>query len=335
MSSRWNSSLLVLCVGLISGCGDDTNPNVGASQPTPYEIAYPAYFPELEVTPTNPTTVEGIALGRRLYYDPIMSNDGRFCGGCHEQQYGFTVPGSNILPHVNLGWSENFLWNGKKKGTLEEMMMFEVGEFFGTDVTKLQNHPEYPKLFAAAFGSDAITNELAAKGLAQFFRVLASYNSKFDRLLRDEDKLSEEEHLGFLIFNTEKGDCFHCHTLPLMTDNGFHNIGLDATFSGDNEGRFAVTQKPVDLGKFKTPTLRNVALRMPYMHDGRFTTLEEVVEHYNSGVQLSPSLDPIMTKPGKEFGLKLTAQEKAALVAFLKTLTDDTFTTDPDLANPF
>ncbi|NUQ77877.1 MAG: c-type cytochrome [Polyangiaceae bacterium] len=335
MSSRWSkapvTSLLAVGVGLFCGCGEDS----GSGGATPYEITYPAYFPNLVIPADNPTTNEGIALGRRLYYDPILSNDGRRCGGCHDQKYGFTSPGSNILPHVNLGWSEHFLWNGKESGALEDVMLFEVEDFFEADVTKLQNHPEYPQLFSAAFGAETITTGLAAKALAQFFRTQVSSNSKFDRFLRKEELLSPEEQHGFIIFNTEKGDCFHCHSLPLMTDNGFHNIGLDAAFEGEGEGRYAVTKNPADLGKWKTPTLRNVAIRGPYMHDGRFTSIEMVVDHYNAGVQPSPTLDPIMTKPGKEHGLKLTDQEKSALIAFLKTLTDDTFTSNPNLSDPF
>lgn len=335
MSSPWMNEppllLLTAGVALLCGCGEGGT----TGEPTPYQIAYPAHFPEIIIPAENPTTNDGVALGRRLYYDPVLSNDGRRCGGCHNQKFGFTTPGSNILPHINLGWSEYFLWNGKESGALEDVMLFEVEEFFQTDVAKLQNHPEYPQLFSAAFGSETITTELAAKALAQFFRSLVSANSKFDRFLRKEELLSPEEQHGFIVFNTEKGDCFHCHSLPLMTDNSFHNTGLDAAFEGEAEGRFAVTKNPADLGKWKTPTLRNVAIRGSYMHDGRFTSIETVIDHYNSGVQPSPTLDPILTKPGKEHGLNLTDQEKAALVAFLKTLTDDTFTSDPKLSDPF
>lgn len=138
-----------------------------------------------------------------------------------------------------------------------------------------------------------------------------------------------------MIFITERGDCFHCHGLPLMTDNGFHNIGLDSVFTGADLGRFLVTGEASDKGAFKAPTLRNVALTAPYMHDGRFQTLEEVVEHYNSGVKPSPSLDAIMTKPGQVTELGLVPEEKADLVAFLRTLTDEPFVTDTALASPF
>jgi cytochrome c peroxidase len=139
---------------------------------------------------------------------------------------------------------------------------------------------------------------------------------------------------GFNIFTTEKGDCFHCHSLGLFTDNKFHNIGLDSEFTSINMGRYNVTLKQADMGLFKTPTLRNIQLTAPYMHDGRYLTLEQVVEHYNSGVKQSNTLDPIMTKPSKIYGLGLTPTEKQDLVAFLKTLTDTTFTKNPLLQNP-
>ena len=163
---------------------------------------------------------------------------------------------------------------------------------------------------------------------------MKSSNSKFDRYQRQEEQLSNSELNGMTIFFTEKGDCFHCHGIPLMTNNEFHNIGLDSIFVGNNVGRNYITGSPYDLGKFKTPTLRNVELTSPYMHDGRFTTLEEVVEHYNSDVKRSATVDPIMTKPGKEYGLQLTTQEKQDLVAFLKTLTDWEFVNDTSLASP-
>ena len=183
--------------------------------------------------------------------------------------------------------------------------------------------------------SKEITEKEVAYALAQFFRVLASTDSKFDKFLKKEAALSPSELNGMDIFFTEKGDCFHCHTVPLMTNNDYHNIGLDSVFSGGNLGRYTITTDVTDIGKFKSPSLRNVALTAPYMHDGRFATLEEVVEHYNSGVKNSSTLDPLMTKPGKEFGLQLTAQEKSDLVSFLKTFTDDTFLTDTTLSNPF
>lgn len=310
-------------------------PTPANNKPSPYQLAIPSNFPEIIIPADNPMTVEGVQLGRRLYYDSILSSNGLSCSSCHNQQYAFTLPTVASMSHTNLAWSNSFLWNGKVSGVLEDIMMFEVEEFFHTDISKLNNHSDYPALFKKAFGTEQITSKEAAYALAQFVRTLISGNSKFDKFLRHETQLNSAELNGYVIFSTEKGDCFHCHSISLFADNNFHNIGLDSVFSGVNAGRYNVTGNPNDMGKFKTPTLRNTELTAPYMHDRRFQTLDEVVEHYNSGVLHSATLDPIMTKPGKEFGLQLTAQEKADLIAFLKTLTDKDFVNNPDLKSPF
>ena len=308
---------------------------------TPFDMNTPHYFPLLEVPADNPLTVEGIELGRHLYYDTLLSTNGPFagrsCSSCHFQSRSFSVPtpGTAVLPHVNLAWSRNFLWTGKVSGTLEDIMRFEVEEFFEVDVNVLQSSPDYRARFLAVYGAEIITPELVEKALAQWFRRLVSTNSKFDRYLTYSGTLSYEELNGMSIFLSETGDCFHCHGIPLMTDNDFHNIGLAQEFTGADQGRYLVTGDPADLGAFKAPTLRNIALTGPYMHDGRFETLEEVVEHYNSGVHPSPSLDPLMTKPGQLTVLQLSASQKADLVTFLHTLTDDSFVSDTALASPF
>jgi cytochrome c peroxidase len=335
-------ALLLLLAACKRDPGEQVPPSTAAT--TPVEFDLPWYFPQMEIPADNPTTREGIALGRMLYYDTLLSaggpRAGRSCSSCHSQALGFTVPGSppgfsNALPHVNLGWSKNFLWRGQVHGTLEDIMRFEVEEFFAVDVDLLRNHPEYPQRFRKALGTTSITQADVGKALAQWFRSLISSNSRMDRYLRYEVALTPSELNGMVLYLTEAGDCFHCHGLPLLTDNAFHNIGLDSVFTGSNQGRFLETGDPADLGAFKTPTLRNIALTAPYMHDGRFATLEEVVEHYNSGVKHAPSLDPIMTKPGKETGLHLSPQEKADLVAFLNTFTDPVFISDTALASPF
>lgn len=308
---------------------------------TPFDLHPPYYFPQLNIPADNPLTVEGIELGRRLYYDTLLSTNGPFtgrsCSSCHFQSNSFSVPtpGRAVLPHVNLAWSQNFLWTGKVSGTLEDVMRFEVEDFFQVDVSVLQSRPDYVARFQRVYGEGTITQDLVGKALAQWFRRLASTNSKFDRYLMHTEQLSEAELSGMMIFQTERGDCFHCHGLPLMSDNSFHNIGLGATFEGADQGRFLVTGDPSDMGAFKAPTLRNIALTGPYMHDGRFATLEEVVEHYVSGVHPSPSLDPLMTKPGQMTELLLGPVQKAELVAFLHTLTDDDFVSDTALASPF
>ncbi|MBV6404261.1 MAG: cytochrome-c peroxidase [Flavobacteriales bacterium] len=333
------ATLVLLCT---VACRRDVpeEPSPG-THTTPYSLDLPANFPAPIIPASNPLTQEGIALGRRLYYDTLLSQNGPFqgfaCASCHHQPVSFTTPtsGTNVLAHVNLAWSTNFLWNGKVCGTLEDVMRFEVEEFFQVDIAGLNTHPDYPLLFQQAFGADHITTDHVVKALAQWFRRMVSSNSRLDRHLRGEIILTPEEMNGAMTFLSEVGDCFHCHPLPLMTDNGFHNIGLAGSFTGFDVGRYAITGAPMDMGAFKTPTLRNIALTAPYMHDGRFQTLEEVVEFYNSGVQHSASLDPLMTKPGPSLTLGLTPQEKANLVSFLNTLTDETFLTDPALGSPF
>ncbi len=304
---------------------------------TPYKINVPSNLPILETPAENPTTVEGVILGRMLYYDNILHPQSQYsCSSCHHQSEGFTTAGTNIIPHINLAFSKKFLWNGRLQGSLEEAMKFEVEEFFGTtNTSKLQADPIYPILFKKAFGSSQVTLKNTEFAMAQFVRTMISGNSKFDRFVRHEENLTTQEMIGFTVFNTEKGDCFHCHSISMMTDNELHNIGLDSIFDGVNQGYFASSGNPADLGKFKSPSLRNVALRTSYMHDGRFTTLDQVINHYNNEVKLSPSLDPIMTKPGKEFGLGLTSFEIEALKAFLNTLTDSTYLNNPNLSSPF
>ena len=234
-----------------------------------------------------------------------------------------------------MNWTTHFLWNGAKKGALEDVAMFEITEFFQADISLFNADTDYKRLCYEAFETEEVTVENMSFALAQFFRTLTSGNSKYDRFIKFEEELSGLELMGLKLFNTEAGDCFHCHSVPMTTDQMFHNIGLDATFNETNSGRFLVTNDEADLGKFKTPTLRNVAKSSPYMHDGRFKTLKEVIEHYNTGVEHSATLDPIMSKPGKEFGLKLDDYDKYALELFLKTLTDTLYTNNPAHSDPF
>lgn len=327
------SGLLCLLFLLPAACKKEhTDPPVQTLHP--YSLSYPNYVPMPNLSSDNPLTEEGVALGRRLYYDPILSNDGRSCSSCHDQQKGFTDSIHNALPHVNLAWNTYFLWNGGVEGNLDKAMHFEVNEFFQTDISKLQQHADYPALFRQVFGSESITETQVAFALSQFIASLVSMDTRFDRYLKKQLMLSDAELRGFYIFNTERGDCFHCHSLGLMTDGQFHNNGLSSTFSGVDQGRYNVTGLPADLGKFKTPSLKNIAQGAPYMHDGRYKTLEEVIEFYNSGIQLSPTLDPIMTKASFENGLQLSAQEKADLLAFLHALSDSTFLNNPAHSAP-
>lgn len=326
-------SVLILIEMLSFGCHKNEI-EVSATPLTSYTPSYPSYFPNLPVSSDNQLTEEGIYLGRKLYYDPILSNNGNSCSSCHNQNESFSAAPVNSLAHVNLGWSNTFLWNGKISGNMEDIMMFEVEQFFHTDISKLNNSQFYRNEFRRVFGVKTITSKEVAYALAQFFNTMISANSKYDQFLQHKVMLTTSEMNGLNTFTTEKGDCFHCHNLVLLTDNKFHNIGLDSVFTSANNGRYQVTGNSFDIGLFKTPTLRNIELTPPYMHDGRYNTLEQVVEHYNSQVKISGTLDPIMTKPGKQYGLGLTLQDKADLVAFLKTLTDSTFINNPRFSSP-
>jgi cytochrome c peroxidase len=195
-------------------------------------------------------------------------------------------------------------------------------------VAKLEADPTLSAQFALAFGSPGVTAERMALALEQFLLTLLSFDSKFDRSLRGEAELTAEEKRGFELFHLEYeprtgqrgADCFHCHGGPFFSNHGFANNGLDAEFT--DPGRFAVTGREGDRGKFAVPSLRNVSLSAPYMHDGRFTTLEDVVEHYDHGLHRSATLDPNLAKHPAA-GLGLSAEDKRALVAFLRTLTDE------------
>ena len=322
-------------------------------QPTPYELHKPAYFPNATNIPAdNPMTEEGVELGRKLFYDPRLSGRDtdagiNCCASCHHQakSFEFGAPTGThhaMLPLVNLAWNTTGLgWNGGVK-TLEDMVLaavtspVEINADTNQVVTFLQSTDDYPPLFEKAFGSRDITFVNIERAIAQFVRSLVSSDSKFDRYLRGETQLSQDELEGYLLFVTEDGaDCFHCHGgggNALMTTNLFYNNGLDDNFN-DSEDRHTVTGNPNDRGVYKAPTLRNIAVSAPYMHDGRFTTMDEVIDFYSDSVKNSATISPLMHHVMQD-GVRLTPQEKSQLKAFLNTLTDETFLNNPNHAAP-
>lgn len=307
---------------------------------TPDTLTYPPHFPVPALPAGNMPCKEITLLGRMLYYDTILSNDGRACAGCHIQANGFTSRSlyqnaMPVLPHENLAWYKNFMWDGSKTGTLEDVMLFEVTDFFATDLVKINASAKYKPLFKKYFRVNNITQKEIAYSLAQYLRALISKSSRYDLYLRGQVTLTADEYTGYQVFFTETGDCFHCHINPVMTDNMMHNTGLDSLYAKDaDKGYYNVTGNANDLGKFLTPNLRNVALRSFYMHDGRFTTLEQVIDFYDHGMHKVNNLDPIMALPYKANGLHLSPTQKNQLIAFMKTLTDSTFISDPAFANP-
>ncbi|GAA5481529.1 MbnP family protein [Haloferula sargassicola] len=310
---------------------------------TPYRLEISHRFPQVQLPADNPLTREGVALGRDLFFDPALSADGSVsCASCHQAEAAFSDPGKarslgiggrptarHGMPLFNLAWAKSFFWDGRSP-SLREQVLVPIGhpDEMGHDLAKLPADLEktYGPRFAAAFGSPGVTNERLGLAFEQFLLSLVSQHSRFDRALAGETEFTPQEKRGFQLFVTENdparglrgADCFHCHGGALFTDHDFHNNGLDETFEHDR-GRAEVTGNDADLGKFKTPSLRNVALTAPYMHDGRFATLEEVIEHYDSGVRRSATLDPNLSKHD---GLGLSAQDKADLTAFLRTLSD-------------
>ncbi|TGV01985.1 cytochrome-c peroxidase [Flavivirga rizhaonensis] len=335
-----------------------SNESVNEYVPTPSPLEIPPFFQDnilAPVIPTNnPQTVEGIALGKKLFFDPILSADNtQACADCHAPENAFSdadrfsdgIDGffgnRNSMPLFNLAWNydEKFFWDGRSFGIEHQAFqpVIDPLEMHNTWVQveqKLQQHIEYPNLFEQAFGTSTIDSTLVTKAIAQFERTLISSNSKFDKHLLNEATLTPEELNGFNIFMDEtKGDCFHCHGSdknPLWTDNMFHNNGLDATFTDLGLGK--ITGDPADNGKFKSPSLRNLAFTAPYMHDGRFATLDDVISHYSEGLQNSPTIDPLMKKVAQG-GVQLSAQDKADLKTFLLSLSDFEFINNPAFSN--
>ena len=317
----------------------------------PVNLEYPSSFPIPIIPESNPLTQEGVTLGRHLFYDPILSSDNTIsCASCHKQEHAFgdntqysfgvdQVMGHRNTPTImNAAFQPEFDWDGKSNSLEDQAVrpIFNDIELHNNNwsevINRLQMSDLYPDLFCAAFGTMEVDSSHVLMALAQFERTLISYNSKFDKWFIGEAALSNEEILGFDIYNSERGDCFHCHPIGLFTDHISHNTGLDPIPFPD-PGRYEVTQNALDEGAFKSPSIRNIEYSAPYMHDGRFSTLDEVIEHYNFGGHDSPTIDPLMKYVG--VGLFLSPDEKNALKAFLLTLSDETFINNPNFSNPF
>ncbi|MDY0101763.1 MAG: cytochrome c peroxidase [Lentimicrobium sp.] len=369
--------LTIQCIALsfLFSCGGK-EPDPVTYNPTPYELEIPKYFPtNLNIPADNPLTVEGITLGRYLFYDGRLSGRTQHdslisCGSCHVQSRNFEpgidhpifqngktfgLSGAETphypLPLINLVWNQNgYFWNGYidesnpdySRRRLEDVVWMGVTaphEMNGdTNQTKalIQSIPGYADLFLNAFGSNTVTMNNISKAIAQFARTLVSANSKFDRYMLGEEQLTQQEINGFILFTTEEGaDCFHCHGSsgnPLFTTNLFYNNGKDTIFD-DPRDRYAITGLTKDKGAYKATTLRNISLGGPYMHDGRYETLDDVIDFYSHHVKMSPYVNPLMHHVA-ENGVQLTPVEKAELKAFILTLHDTEFLTNPDFGPP-
>ncbi len=301
----------------------------------------PAGFPQPVYTfQDNPLSKEGFELGKKLFYDKKLSADNSIsCGSCHEQKAGFGTFEHDLSHGINnshternapvlfnLAWSTSFHWDGEftsfKEAAKQPILgHIEMGETFENINNKIKNDAEYKKLFKAVFNSEIMHPEYILKALAQFTGSLVSANSKYDKYKKGTVSFTTQEENGYQIF---KAKCATCHPEPLFTDYSFRNIGLPVDHHLDDIGRMKVTGKTEDRLKFKVPTLRNTYISSNYMHDGRFGTLQQCINHYRTNVQASPSLDPLLTN-----GITLTNAQSDDLILFLRALTDSSFIQDP------
>lgn len=312
------------------------------SEFTVFEV--PDHFPEPKYDFSgNPISEQGFELGRKLFYDPRLSVDGTVsCGSCHAQVHAFADHGLALSAGVdgklgrrnapgiyNLAWTPEFMWDGGihhieliSLAPLTDSV--EMAHTMEDLLTYLNNETEYPSEFESVFGTGEITSYELLLALTQFQGAIVSDGSKYDKYLRGEIQLTTEESEGMELFNS---NCSSCHSGVLQTDFSYRNNGLDLT--SDDQGRGRITLRESDMGKFRVPSLRNVRLTNPYMHDGRFPSLKAVLDHYDSGIQAHPNLDPQL-----QGGIELTEYEKERIIDFLKTLSDFELLSDQRFSEP-
>lgn len=308
----------------------------------------PDYFPQpVYKFRGNPVTAESFELGRELFYETALSsNDQISCGSCHIQSSAFTQHGHDLShgvndrlgernspPIMNLAWNDSFFWDG---GVFDLDLQsiapitnhVEMDETMENVLLKLNASPKYKVLFKKTYGSEEINSVRLFKALSHFMVMCVSSDSKYDSIIRKQGPaFTERERKGYAFY---KLNCASCHTEPLFTNNSFRNNGLNNIYNEDS-GRYKITLDPKDKFSFKVPSLRNLSYTLPYMHDGRFETLEEVLDHYSENIQPIPELDPLLYKNGKP-GIPMTPDDKTNLLLFLKTLDDKRFVTRPDLS---
>lgn len=344
------ANLILLIVFSLYGCKPDPKFTEGKSKLHYVNLDIPKGMPKLDIPADNPLTEEGIALGRKLFYDPILSlNNKMSCASCHQFENYFAdsnfkvstgvdgIQGTRNAPALfNVAYSKTFFWDGGARD-LESQVIgpitnpVEMHENIANVISKLQNHPQYPNLFKQVFGTDKIQTKYLLYAIAQFERTLFSANSKFDKWKRGEIQLTAQEERGLQVYIDEKkGDCLHCHTLgSTFTDFEFRNIGLDSI--PIDLGRYRVSLISGDEGKFKTPTLRNIAMTAPYMHDGRFQTLRECIDLYNTDFFYTKNLAPELQTSIKG---RMNEDDIHDLIVFLHTLTDSSFLSNIKFAKP-
>jgi cytochrome c peroxidase len=339
----------------------DEVPDQAVFDDTPYAFN-PQGLPPPALPADNTLTIEGVNLGKMLFFEPMLSKNGvQTCGSCHNQNNGFSdtarfsigvegLPGKRqAMPVFNMAWHSNeFFWDGRANLLRDQALMpiedpLEMNETLENVIAKLSGSGVYPNQFIRAFGNSDITSEKMGLAMEQFMLSIVSGDSKYDRYEAGLAELSESELRGLELFETEYNpffpefsgaDCAHCHGGSNFENDLYMNNGLDSDAEIIDFGREEATDDPADRGKFKVSSLRNIALTPPYMHDGRFSTLEEVVDHYNEGIITSSTVDPALLAT-QSTGLMLTDQDKVDLVNFLHTLTDEAFVSNDEYANPF
>ena len=341
---KLSNTNLFMFVLFAVGCSDDEQ--IKEKDPTPVTLVTPANFPEpAHDLAANPLTEEGIALGKMLFYDPALSRDNTIsCGFCHQQATAFTHHGHDVshgigdqlgrrnsLPVQNLLWYRNFFWDGGVHN-LDLVPLnaisnpVEMDEETANILGKLEGQQKYKDLFKAAFGSEEINSTRFLQSLTQFMATVISANSRYDKYVRNEGvELTPNELKGEVLFRQH---CGSCHATDLFTDQSFRNNGFSTV--GDllkDAGREEITLNADDRGKFKVPSLRNVAYTAPYMHNGKLNSLQDVLNFYVSAVQTSSTLDPLLIQNGQP-GINLTIDESNNIIDFLKTLTDEQFLSD-------
>ncbi|MEY2739050.1 MAG: hypothetical protein RL259_959 [Bacteroidota bacterium] len=338
----------VLSVFLFLSCTSDKDDTEYQNIPIEYQV--PSNFPSLAYNMAdNPLTEKGFELGKKIFYDGRLASDGVVsCGFCHIQEDAFTHHGHtfshgvgdgvgvrNAPPIQNMAYQTQFFWDGAADH-IELLSMAPISNELEMNgniidiINMMKNDSAYKKLYKQAFTNGEINSENMLKALAQFMTVLTSSNSRFDKYRRNElgGALTAQELAGYAVFNQK---CASCHETDIFTDNSFRNNGLPINPSINDKGRYRVTGLDEDKYKFKVPSLRNIEKTAPYMHDGRFYTLDAVLDHYDSGVTQTQNLDPSLQHTGA-LGIPLSSSEKAQLIAFLKTLTDNEFLSNPKFA---
>jgi cytochrome c peroxidase len=325
---------LVLTLAFVVGASTSS-----VDSPEQTLVNVPSDFPQLPVPQDNKLTPEKIALGKKLFYDKRLSRTEEVsCGSCHLQENAFADPNAlsigvhglkgnrNAPTLANMAYNTSFFWDGGVP-TLEQqaigpiMNPVEMDMTLSEVVTRLAADPEYVEMFSRAFNTTPSPGTVT-RAIASFVRTLVSGNSRYDRFNRgDSSALNASEKRGLNLFLSERAECFHCHIGYNLSNNTFKNNAFIGALP--DSGRAKITENPADLGKFKVPTLRNIALTAPYMHDGSLATLEEVIEHYTTLSRAHGNLDPNIHP------LTLSAQDKADLIALLKSFTDDEFINNP------